>query len=251
MVVIAGSSAGRDDHTAAVVAEVGTLAVHGVAVRPGHPVVLGVAEATPRPRRARLSRLSVAHFRHLRRPAARAAAGRATARVPSCDSAARPQARLDHGDGRLGARSTRSRGRPARGHPAPARGGRAHLAGARRRSARGAGGARGAPRGRGGVGAAAARRGRDRAHHRGHGLARPRARPRRLHPARARPAAHARVVERRLARRANRAAGWAVPCGRLAFARPGERRVHAALSRAPASRAARCRWCGSCTGSRG
>ena len=47
VVVIAGSSAGRDDHTAAVVAEVGTLAVHGVAVRPGHPVVLGVVEATP------------------------------------------------------------------------------------------------------------------------------------------------------------------------------------------------------------
>ncbi len=42
VIVIAGSSAGRDDHTAEVVAEVGTLAVHGVAVRPGHPVVLGV-----------------------------------------------------------------------------------------------------------------------------------------------------------------------------------------------------------------
>ena len=42
VIVIAGSSAGRDDHTAAVVAEAGTLAVHGVAVRPGHPVVLGV-----------------------------------------------------------------------------------------------------------------------------------------------------------------------------------------------------------------
>ena len=53
VIVIAGSSAGRDDHTAAVVAEVGTLAVHGVAVRPGHPVVLGVVheaetdQATP------------------------------------------------------------------------------------------------------------------------------------------------------------------------------------------------------------
>ncbi len=42
VIVIAGSSAGRDDHTAAVVAQVGTLAVHGVAVRPGHPVVLGI-----------------------------------------------------------------------------------------------------------------------------------------------------------------------------------------------------------------
>jgi putative molybdopterin biosynthesis protein len=47
VIVIAGSSAGRDDHTAEVVAEVGTLAVHGVAVRPGHPVVLGVVEDTP------------------------------------------------------------------------------------------------------------------------------------------------------------------------------------------------------------
>jgi putative molybdopterin biosynthesis protein len=42
VIVIAGSSAGRDDYTADVVAEAGTLAVHGVAVRPGHPVVLGV-----------------------------------------------------------------------------------------------------------------------------------------------------------------------------------------------------------------
>lgn len=47
VVLIAGSSAGRADHTAAVVARVGTLAVHGVAVRPGHPVVLGTAGTTP------------------------------------------------------------------------------------------------------------------------------------------------------------------------------------------------------------
>ncbi|MGH2845192.1 MAG: molybdopterin biosynthesis protein [Thermoleophilaceae bacterium] len=47
VIVIAGSSAGRDDHTAAVVAEAGTLAVHGVAVKPGHPVVLGTVEGTP------------------------------------------------------------------------------------------------------------------------------------------------------------------------------------------------------------
>jgi molybdopterin molybdotransferase/putative molybdopterin biosynthesis protein len=53
VIVIAGSSAGRDDHTAEVVAQLGTLAVHGVAVRPGHPVVLGVvhgdesSDATP------------------------------------------------------------------------------------------------------------------------------------------------------------------------------------------------------------
>jgi putative molybdopterin biosynthesis protein len=47
VIVIAGSSAGRDDYTAEVVAEAGTLAVHGVAVRPGHPVVLGVVASTP------------------------------------------------------------------------------------------------------------------------------------------------------------------------------------------------------------
>jgi putative molybdopterin biosynthesis protein len=47
MIVIAGSSAGRDDYTAQLVARLGTLAVHGVAVRPGHPVVLGAIDATP------------------------------------------------------------------------------------------------------------------------------------------------------------------------------------------------------------
>ena len=49
VIVIAGSSAGRDDYTADVVVEAGTLAVHGVAVRPGHPVVLGVVAAAAEP----------------------------------------------------------------------------------------------------------------------------------------------------------------------------------------------------------
>jgi putative molybdopterin biosynthesis protein len=47
VLVIAGSSAGRGDHTAAVVARVGGLAVRGVAVRPGHPVLLGYAQPNP------------------------------------------------------------------------------------------------------------------------------------------------------------------------------------------------------------
>jgi putative molybdopterin biosynthesis protein len=47
VLLIAGSSAGRDDYTARVVAGAGTLAVHGVAVRPGHPVVLGAVDKTP------------------------------------------------------------------------------------------------------------------------------------------------------------------------------------------------------------
>jgi putative molybdopterin biosynthesis protein len=47
VIIVAGSSAGRDDHTASVIGKLGLLAVHGVAVRPGHPVVLGAIEATP------------------------------------------------------------------------------------------------------------------------------------------------------------------------------------------------------------
>jgi putative molybdopterin biosynthesis protein len=41
VLVIAGSSGGRGDYTAAVLAQVGCLAVQGVAIRPGHPVLLG------------------------------------------------------------------------------------------------------------------------------------------------------------------------------------------------------------------
>ena len=39
----AGSSAGSEDYTAAIVQELGELRVHGIAIRPGHPVVLGLA----------------------------------------------------------------------------------------------------------------------------------------------------------------------------------------------------------------
>lgn len=40
----AGSSAGSEDYTSTLVSELGTLCVHGIAIRPGHPVVLGVAQ---------------------------------------------------------------------------------------------------------------------------------------------------------------------------------------------------------------
>lgn len=40
----AGSSAGSEDYTAHVVQSLGQLLVHGVAVRPGHPVILGLLE---------------------------------------------------------------------------------------------------------------------------------------------------------------------------------------------------------------
>ncbi len=44
VLVIAGSSRGRGDHAAAVLAQVGGVAVTGVAVRPGHPALLGHAK---------------------------------------------------------------------------------------------------------------------------------------------------------------------------------------------------------------
>jgi len=47
VLVNAGSSAGSEDYTAQVVQEIGELLVHGVAVRPGHPVILGMVGATP------------------------------------------------------------------------------------------------------------------------------------------------------------------------------------------------------------
>ena len=47
VLVIAGSSRGRADHTASVLERHGELVVHGVALRPAHPVALGVVEGTP------------------------------------------------------------------------------------------------------------------------------------------------------------------------------------------------------------
>jgi putative molybdopterin biosynthesis protein len=44
----AGSSAGAEDFSAKVVEKLGTLLVHGVAVRPGHPVILGTVDRRPR-----------------------------------------------------------------------------------------------------------------------------------------------------------------------------------------------------------
>ncbi len=47
VVINAGSSAGREDFTADVIAEIGTVVVHGVAIKPGKPVILGIAKGKP------------------------------------------------------------------------------------------------------------------------------------------------------------------------------------------------------------
>lgn len=48
VIVNAGSSAGSEDFTARIVQELGRLLVHGIAIRPGHPVILGLIRLTNR-----------------------------------------------------------------------------------------------------------------------------------------------------------------------------------------------------------
>jgi putative molybdopterin biosynthesis protein len=45
----AGSSAGSEDFSSRIVETMGELLVHGVAVRPGHPVIIGMIRVEPRP----------------------------------------------------------------------------------------------------------------------------------------------------------------------------------------------------------
>ncbi len=47
VLINAGSSAGSEDYTSTVVSNLGTLLVHGIAVRPGHPVILGMIDRKP------------------------------------------------------------------------------------------------------------------------------------------------------------------------------------------------------------
>jgi len=47
IVINAGSSAGSEDYTSAIVRELGRVVAHGVAIKPGKPVVLGIVEGKP------------------------------------------------------------------------------------------------------------------------------------------------------------------------------------------------------------
>ena len=48
MVLInAGSSAGRDDYTVHVLRELGEVLIHGVAIKPGKPVILAIVDKKP------------------------------------------------------------------------------------------------------------------------------------------------------------------------------------------------------------
>ncbi|MBQ4267475.1 MAG: molybdopterin biosynthesis protein [Clostridia bacterium] len=47
VLVLAGSSAGRDDYTSAIISELGEVLYHGIAIKPGKPAVLGNIGNTP------------------------------------------------------------------------------------------------------------------------------------------------------------------------------------------------------------
>ncbi len=47
VLVLAGSSAGRDDYTSSIISELGTVLFHGIAIKPGKPAVLGNIRSTP------------------------------------------------------------------------------------------------------------------------------------------------------------------------------------------------------------
>jgi len=47
VIINAGSSAGREDYTASLVAELGRVLTHGVATKPGKPVILGIVRGKP------------------------------------------------------------------------------------------------------------------------------------------------------------------------------------------------------------
>ncbi|MDR2487772.1 MAG: molybdopterin biosynthesis protein [Clostridiales Family XIII bacterium] len=47
LIVIAGSSAGTEDYTASILAELGQVVVHGVAMKPGKPVILAIVDGKP------------------------------------------------------------------------------------------------------------------------------------------------------------------------------------------------------------
>lgn len=47
LVICSGSSAGREDYTAGIIEETGRLLVHGIAIRPGKPVILGIIADKP------------------------------------------------------------------------------------------------------------------------------------------------------------------------------------------------------------
>ena len=78
ILILSGSSAGSHDFTANAINALGEVLVHGIAVRPGHPVVIGMVSSIPVIGVPGLSCQRRAHQRAVHRPAHQAVAGIAT-----------------------------------------------------------------------------------------------------------------------------------------------------------------------------
>ncbi|MFC5368533.1 molybdopterin molybdotransferase MoeA [Salinirubrum litoreum] len=76
VVTTGGSSVGERDHTVEVIDELGEVLVHGVALKPGHPVALGVVEETPVLALPGYPVACIVNAVQFLRPAIRAVAGR-------------------------------------------------------------------------------------------------------------------------------------------------------------------------------
>jgi molybdopterin molybdotransferase len=79
VVTTGGSSVGERDHTVDVIDELGEVLVHGVALKPGHPVALGVVEDTPVLALPGYPVACIVNAVQFLRPTMRAVAGRAPA----------------------------------------------------------------------------------------------------------------------------------------------------------------------------
>ncbi len=160
VVVSAGSSAGSADHTSRTIADLGRVVVHGVASRPGKPVILGIAAGKPAlawPPGFRACSLDARFSGRLRREHPRSAGPATGADRPSCPP---------HAFAGRGSRVPVGKGRPdrrrVRSGAAVAWCGRPFVAGARRRDGGRAGGAGVAMRREKGGGGVAAPPGGDR-----------------------------------------------------------------------------------------
>jgi molybdopterin molybdotransferase len=76
VVTTGGSSVGERDHTVEVIDELGEVLVHGVALKPGHPVALGLVEDTPVLALPGYPVACIVNAVQFLRPAIRAVAGR-------------------------------------------------------------------------------------------------------------------------------------------------------------------------------
>ena len=134
MVIInAGSSAGSEDYTAQVIAELGEVLVHGVTMMPGKPTILGVVQGKPVMGNPGYPVSAALSFEQFAAPTFGRAAGTPPAAPAGDRRPAGPEDSLQSGPGRIYPGDAGEGGAPYHRHtPAPG-GGDHHFPGAGRR----------------------------------------------------------------------------------------------------------------------